>query len=126
MTGSAAEPGREPADVEAGGPAGAVGPADGTALEDGDGEIGGRPVSAILVEARIGRRLLHVELGLGVVAAFLEDDDARTGGSQARGNDGASRSASDHAHVGPQEEVLLDVRAGDDTSCRHLTAPARR
>src|SRR5436305_1187246 len=94
-------------------------------LQDRDGEVGCRPVAAVLVEARIGGRLLHVELGLGVVAAFLEDDDGRARGSQPGGHHRSAGAAPDDADVGAQDEVLLEVGAGDDAAS-HLSAPGPR
>ena len=112
--------------AEAGGPVDHRAAADRAPLQDGDGEVGGRPVPAILVEARIGRRFLHVEFGPGVVTALLEHHDARAGGGEAGGDDGASGAAPDDADIGFQDEIALDVRAGDDASRRHLSVPARR
>ena len=68
-------------------------------------EVRGRPVSAVLVEARKRRRLLHVELVLGVVAAFLEDHHAGPRSREPRSHHRAPRTAADDADVGPDHDV---------------------
>ena len=112
--------------TEAGGPVDHGAAADGAPLQDRHGEIGRRPVPAVLVQARVGRRFLHVELGLGVVATLLEHDHARARRGEPRRHDGAARPAADDADVGFQDQVSLDVRAGDDATRGHLSAPERR
>ena len=88
--------------------------ADGTALQDRDGEIGGRAIAAVLIQPRIRGRLLHVELGLGVVAAFLEDDDLRARFRQTRSHDRSTGPASHHAEVGREDEIPADLVAADN------------
>ena len=88
---------------------------DGTAanrapLQHLDGEVGRRPVAAVLVEARVCRRLLHVEVRLGVVAAFLEDHHLRAGARETGRDHRAARTAPDDADVGLQHHVLVAVR----------------
>ena len=102
--------------AEAGGPVHHRPAADRAALQDGDGEIRGRAVSAVLVQPRVGSRFLHVELGLGVVAAFLEDDDLRAGVRETRCHDRAAGAAAHHAKIGREHQIAADLIAADDAA----------
>src|SRR5439155_14619593 len=84
--------------------------ADSAPLQHLDGEVGRRPVAAVLVEARVRRRLLHVEVRLGVAAAFLEHHHLRAGARETGRHHRAARTAPDDADVGFQHHVLVAVR----------------
>ena len=94
--------------------------AHGAALQDGDRQIRRRAVSPVLVQVRVRRRFLHVEVGLGVVAAFFEDDHLGAGVRQARRDDRAAGAAPHDAQVGSEHHVLPDLVATDDAAHRRL------
>ena len=102
--------------AEARGPVHHRAAADRASLQDRDGQIGGRPVPAVLVQPRIGGRLLHVELVLAVVAALLEHHHARPRLREARGDDRAAGPAPDDADVGREEQVLAHLVAAHDAA----------
>ncbi len=94
--------------------------ADRAPLKDQDREIVRRAVAVLLIERRVGPRLLQVEVAPRVVAPLLEDDDVRAGGGQ-DGGGGAPAGAAAH-----DDEVDLDRRqlgqlgaADDPAGYRH-------
>ncbi|MNO78768.1 hypothetical protein D3C76_699200 [compost metagenome] len=97
--------------AEAGGPVDQGGAADGAALEDGDGAVLAHPADAFLVEAGVGLRLLHAEVGAGLQRAFFHQQHLETGGAEDFRRGAATGAGADHHHVGFQGQVVFQARA---------------
>ena len=85
-------------------------------LQDQDRQIVGRPVAVLLIERRVGPRLLHVEVAPGVVAPFFDDHHPRAGGGQDGGGRAPAGAAADDDVVGLDRRRIGELGAGDDAA----------
>ncbi len=74
--------------------------ADGATLKNDHGQIGGRPVSPLLVQLGEHVALAHVEVFARVVATFFQHHDFGTGARQCSGGDGPPGSGANDADIG--------------------------
>ena len=100
--------------AEAGGPVDQRSPAHAAPLQDGDGEVGGGPHAAVLVEGGVGPGFVHPHLVGGEVAAFLEHRHPEPARRQPRRHHRATRPGAHHADVGAVVDVLAEGGGVDD------------